>query len=163
MELMDIVDINDNVVGRAIREEANKKGLLHRIVHVLVFNDKGDLALQLRSKNVSYLNGYWTTSASGHVSSGETYEEAAIREYKEELGAAGKLEFFSKDLYEAGNLHKFLGVFKTVNNGPFGPGDGSVERVEFFTVRQMQKMVERRDKMHPELLFLLEKHYGIRT
>lgn len=45
MEYLDIVDDEDNVINQATREEAYAKRLSHRIVHVLVFNDKGEMLL----------------------------------------------------------------------------------------------------------------------
>lgn len=54
MEIFDVVDEDDNVVGQASREDAYKKGLLHRIVHVLIFDKKGRMLLQLRSKNKTF-------------------------------------------------------------------------------------------------------------
>ncbi|KKQ39741.1 MAG: NUDIX hydrolase, partial [Candidatus Magasanikbacteria bacterium GW2011_GWA2_37_8] len=49
MEYIDIVDDNDQVIGRATRDEVNEKHLRCRIVHALVFNNKGEMAIHLRS------------------------------------------------------------------------------------------------------------------
>ncbi|MCA9460196.1 MAG: NUDIX domain-containing protein, partial [Nanoarchaeota archaeon] len=83
MELLDIVNRKDEVIGVASKEDVYKKSLTHRIVHILIFNDKNELALQLRSKKVSFCPSHWSTSVGGHVQSGESYEGAALREYQE--------------------------------------------------------------------------------
>ena len=70
MEYIDVVNDRDEVVGEVSRKDLYKKALLHRIVHVLVFNKKEELALQLRSDKMSYRPLYWSTSAGGHVQKG---------------------------------------------------------------------------------------------
>lgn len=132
MEYLDIVDENDKVLGKAPKDDIYNKKLVHRIVHILVFNDQGEMALQLRSKTVKFCPSHWVTSVGGHVQSGETYEEAALREYKEELCATSKIEFFSKDFYgDDGGLKKFLVTFKTINNGPFDVEKRAVKSLFF--------------------------------
>jgi len=160
MEFLDIVNKNDEVIGNASKEEIYKKSLCHRIVHVLIFNDKDEMALQLRSAKVSFCPKHWSTTVGGHVQSGESYEEAAIREYNEELGTKSKLEKFSKNYYEAeGTPNKFLATFKTIFKGPFHPDLEVVEKVNFFTIEKIKEMVENGQNFHPELLFLLKKYF----
>jgi isopentenyl-diphosphate delta-isomerase type 1 len=90
MELFDIVDEDDNVVGMATRAECHgNPELIHRVVHVLVVSSKGDLLLQKRSPNKDIQPGKWDTSVGGHLDPGESYHEAALREMSEELGLTG--------------------------------------------------------------------------
>ena len=49
-EIFDIIDQNDNVIGQASREETHKKGLLHRVVDIFIFNSQGEILLQKRSE-----------------------------------------------------------------------------------------------------------------
>jgi len=162
MEFLDVINDEDIVIGRASKEEIYEKSLQHRIVHVLIFNERGEMALQLRSKNVSFCPSYWSTTVGGHVQAGESYEEAALREFQEELGITTKIDFMAKDKYiDKRPLKKFLGTFKTIYNGPFNVDPQAVEKVEFFSLEKIQEMVKNGDKIHPELLFLLKKHFGI--
>jgi isopentenyl-diphosphate Delta-isomerase len=85
-EWFDVVDKNDAVVGRELRSVVHEKNLLHRAVHVLVFNSKGEIFLQKRSMKKDQCPGMWGTSCAGHLDSGEDYDHAARREFKEELG-----------------------------------------------------------------------------
>lgn len=84
-EMLDIVDKNDCVVGKSARKDAHKKKLLHRQVQVVIMR-KGRLLIQKRSKNKDVYPSYYEAGLSGHVQSGETYEQTAKRELKEELG-----------------------------------------------------------------------------
>lgn len=159
-EVLDVVDYNDSIISQATRDEVYEKSLCHRIVHVLIFNDDGKMALQKRSKTVSFCPGYWSTAVGGHVQSGETYVDGAFREYEEELGMIGALEFFSKDLYEAeGSPTKFVAAYKSNFNGPFEPNPEEVELVDFFTMDEIKDMITSEEKFHPELLFLLKKYF----
>jgi len=85
-EIFDIVDEGDRVIGRAPRAEVHRLGLLHRAVHVFVFDAAGRVFLQKRSQAKDRQPGLWDTSSSGHVDSGEDYDTCAQRELQEELG-----------------------------------------------------------------------------
>jgi isopentenyl-diphosphate delta-isomerase type 1 len=95
-ELFDVVDPEDRVVGQASRGEVHAKGLLHRSVHILVFNSQGELFLQKRALTKDENPGYWDSSAAGHVNAGEEYRMSAERELMEELGISSELQFFMK-------------------------------------------------------------------
>ena len=81
MELFEIVDDNDLVIGTAPRRECHgNPALVHRAAHVLVFNRAGQLLLQKRSASKDIQPGKWDTSVGGHLDPGENYLTAAVRE-----------------------------------------------------------------------------------
>jgi isopentenyldiphosphate isomerase len=89
-ELFDIVNEADLVIGTASRAEVHgNPDLMHRVVHVLIFNSGGLLYLQKRADSKDVQPGKWDTSVGGHVDYGEDYPEAAIREMGEELSISG--------------------------------------------------------------------------
>ncbi len=85
-EMFDVVDENDQVTGQETRGEVHARKLIHRAVHVFVFNKRGDLLLQQRSMLKDVHPGVWDSSVSGHLDSGEDYAAACVRELDEEMG-----------------------------------------------------------------------------
>lgn len=85
-ELFDVVDVHDRVIGKATRKKVHDNDLIHRAVHILVFNKNHDCLLQKRSHLKDRHPGVWDSSAAGHLDAGEDYESAARRELQEELG-----------------------------------------------------------------------------
>ena len=162
METLDVVNANDTVISQASQEEVYRKRLEHRIVHVLVFNAKHELALQLRSDSKSFCPGCWLTTDGGHVQAGETYEQAALREMREEIGIQTNLSLLGKDLYVVPSnkgLRKHLATFTAKHSGPFSCNPTEVAAVKFFNLAEVQRMVERGEKFHPELHFILTTYY----
>ena len=95
-EYFDKVDQNDHVIGKISREQAHKFNLMHRAVHIFIKDKNGKWLLQKRSAKKDLDPLLLTTSCSGHVDSGESYLDAAVRECEEELG----LTILSQDLTE---------------------------------------------------------------
>ncbi len=88
-EIFDICDENDRVIGQARRADVHAQKLLHRAVHIWVFLPDGRLVTQRRSASKDEYPLALTSSASGHLDSGEDYQTAAVRELGEELGLRG--------------------------------------------------------------------------
>ncbi len=90
-ELLDIVNEQDRVIGQALRSACHgNPELIHRAVHVLVFNGRGRLLLQKRPLHKDVQPGRWDTSVGGHLDVGEGYYQGALREMGEELGIVGR-------------------------------------------------------------------------
>ena len=83
--MSDVVVVNDSdeVIGTMPREEAHMKGVPHRISVIYIENAKNEILVQTR------MSGSLDHSCAGHLDPGETYEQAAYRELKEELGIEG--------------------------------------------------------------------------
>ena len=88
-EFLDLVDKNDNVVGRKKRSEIYAEGLSNfRVVNVFVINTEGEIWVPRRSADKRVFPLCLDMSMGGHVESGESYEKALERELKEELNLA---------------------------------------------------------------------------
>jgi isopentenyldiphosphate isomerase len=58
-EIFDVVDLSDQVIGTETRSAVHRKKLLHRSVHILVFNGAGEVFLQKRSQSKDSHPGRW--------------------------------------------------------------------------------------------------------
>lgn len=85
-EIFDVVDENDQVLRQETRDVVHREDLLHRAVHMFVFNKRKELFLQKRSRLKDVHPSVWDSSAAGHLNAGEDYESTAVRELEEELG-----------------------------------------------------------------------------
>ncbi|HCR70982.1 MAG TPA: hypothetical protein DIW23_06030, partial [Anaerolineae bacterium] len=85
-EILDVVDEQDNLIGKETRKKVHEVGLWHRGVHVFLFDEDGNLLIQKRSADRASNPLRLDCSVSEHVQSGESYQQAAIRGLKEEMG-----------------------------------------------------------------------------
>ena len=134
MELFEIVDENDRVIGTAPRSECHgNPALIHRVVHVLVVNANGDMLLQKRSPRKDIQPGKWDTSVGGHLEPGETYHEAAIREMGEELGlTALPLTFLYKSKIRNAIESENIATFLTRYDGHLKWNEQEITEVRFW-------------------------------
>jgi len=95
-EQLTVVDKTDRAIGAAPRGEVHANNLLHRAVHLLIFNPLGEVFLQLRSRSKDRHPLKWDSSAAGHANAGEDYDQTARRELQEELGIETDLEKVAK-------------------------------------------------------------------
>lgn len=118
-EQFDIVNEQDEVIDTRPRQEVHDRALLHRAVHILVFNRQGELLLQKRSAWKDREPGKWDSSAAGHLEPGETYAAAAARETEEELGIRPELTPVGKIRACSNTGQEFVEVFTAEHDGPY--------------------------------------------
>ena len=120
-ELFDVVDAEDTVLRIEQRAVVHREKLFHRAVHIFVFNTKGELYLQRRSMTKDTAPGKWVSSCSGHVDSGEDYDQAASRELGEEIGLYDPvgLERVFKETPCKQTGYEFVWVYRCNAEGPF--------------------------------------------
>ena len=101
-----LVNEQDQQTGTIEKMEAHRKALLHRAFSIFIFNPKGEMLLQQRSKAKYHSPGLWTNSCCSHPRPGEPVEAAARRRLKEEMGFETALEkifdFIYKTAFENG-------------------------------------------------------------
>src|SRR3989338_514134 len=83
--LLDVVNEKDEIIGSRSRIDIHRLGLLHRDIHVWMFDEKHDIFFQKRGLD-RFMAGLLDATVGGHLNKGEDYMEAAIRETKEETG-----------------------------------------------------------------------------
>ena len=133
-EIFDVVNERDEVIGCAPRRQVHARGLMHRAVHVLVFNVRGEVFLQKRSMKKDTAKGKWDSSASGHLDSGEDYDACAVRELREEiglqLGAPPTRILRVEACKETGQ--EFVWVYRCNSEGPFTLHPDEIESGDWF-------------------------------
>jgi 16S rRNA (adenine1518-N6/adenine1519-N6)-dimethyltransferase len=131
-ERFPVVDNNDRIRGYASRTEVHGNNLRHRAVHILIFDRAGDLYLQQRSRWKDRHPLKWDSSAAGHVTAGENYDETARRELKEELGVDVPLERIFKLNASSRTDNEFIWSYRGVILGDLAPNKSEIERGAFF-------------------------------
>jgi len=155
-ELLPVVDENDHVRGVRRRGDIHAQGLLHRAVHVLVFDNQGRLYLQLRSAKKDTHPGKWTTSACGHVDPEEDYAEAAARELQEELGLELALEEVGAIAACARTENEFTRVFRAMTGQEPIPNPAEIVEGRWFNLNEAKKLAHDLERAAPSLGAVLE-------
>ncbi len=142
-EIFDVVNERDEVIGQRPRREVHQLGLRHRAVHVLLFNSRGEVFLQKRSANKDTFPGAWDSSSSGHLTPGETYDDCAVREVREELGIelAQPLRRLFKIDACADTDQEFVWVYRGETEGPFILNPEEIERGEWFAPEKLSNLL----------------------
>lgn len=142
-EIFDVVDETDLVLGQASRSEVHARGLLHRAVHVFVFNTAGLLLLQLRSARKDEFPLMLTSSASGHVLAGESYDEAAARELAEELGLHSELQFLHKFRAGPETANEHTALYRTTTDHPLKFDREEIAELRFLPPEFVERQLAR--------------------
>ncbi|MDE0570629.1 MAG: 16S rRNA (adenine(1518)-N(6)/adenine(1519)-N(6))-dimethyltransferase RsmA [Verrucomicrobiales bacterium] len=140
-ELFDVVDEDDRVLEQAERSHVHSEGLLHRAVHVFVFNNGGDLYLQKRSVLKDSSPGLWDSSASGHLDVSEEYHCAAIRELSEELGISLEVDLICSIKPSENTGWEFVRLYRCEHNGPFNLPYSEIAGGGFFPITMIGEWV----------------------
>ncbi|WP_108802629.1 NUDIX domain-containing protein [Aquimarina sp. Aq107] len=103
-ELIDILDENGKSTGEVrLKSEAHQLGLYHASVHIWLYTLDKNVLIQRRAENKDTYPNLWDVSVAGHISTGESKEDSAIREIEEEIGLSlnkKDLEFIGSYLAE---------------------------------------------------------------
>ncbi|NOX71171.1 MAG: NUDIX domain-containing protein, partial [Candidatus Micrarchaeota archaeon] len=163
-DMIDYIDKENNVIGPVPKDEAHKKGLLHRAVWIIVINEKGEILIQKRHKKKRISPGFWDLSATGHVDSGETYDEAAKRELSEELGIEDTLEKIEDGLFVFDHKNglkdrELYRIYLCKSDGPFKMQEDEIEEIRFVSPEELDEMINSgNEKLTNSLTIAFEKY-----
>ena len=118
-EHLDLVDGNNQRIGRAPRREVRAQNLLHRGVGILCWNSQGQLYVHQRTSTKDLFPSMFDMMVGGAVEAGEEYLPAAQREIREELGVENDdLRFVLEHLYDGPKNRSFIQLFEVTWDGP---------------------------------------------
>ncbi|MBP2079474.1 NUDIX hydrolase [Oceanobacillus polygoni] len=87
METWDIYDKNRNLTVKQMkRGDTFEQGAYHLVIHVCLFNQLGEMLIQQRQPDKEDWKNMWDITVGGSAIAGETSQQAAEREVKEEIG-----------------------------------------------------------------------------
>ena len=142
-EIFPLVDEEGKVIGKATRGEChNGSRLLHPVVHLHVFNSKGEVYLQKRPEWKDIQPGKWDTAVGGHIDYGETPDDALRREVGEELGITD-FHPVAMGLYVFNGLREreLVYVNKTTYDGPVNPSVEELDGGRFWTLQEIKDAI----------------------
>lgn len=128
-DLVDIVDAEDVVVGRATRADTRRAHLRHRAVYVVVRTSDDGIVVHRRAGWKDVYPGRWDLCFGGVLNAGEDWDAAAARELAEEAGIAAELRPVHAGTFDDGSLAVVGRVYEAVHDGPYPCPDGEVTEV----------------------------------
>lgn len=142
-EYLEIVDTRGNIIGHAPRCVIHgNPSLIHRVVHVLVVNRKGDILLQKRSQNKDVAPGKWDSSVGGHVGIGEDLLSASKREMYEELGIAGyELEYLYSYIHSNAYETELVTTYRCSCEDGFSFKRDEIDEVRFWSHEEIANAI----------------------
>lgn len=146
-ELFDVVNEHDVVVGQLPRSQVHAEKRLHRAVSIFVLNGRGELLIHRRSATKDEYPLLFTSSASGHVTAGETYDETAPRELMEELGLAASLRLLAKFPASAETANEHTAFYEAITDDVPVPDPGEIAEVEWRDVDVLAEQIERQPEL----------------
>jgi isopentenyldiphosphate isomerase len=163
-EIFDVVNERDEVIDRKPRSEVHARGLVHRAVHVLVFNSRGEIFLQKRSMKKDIAAGKWDSSASGHLDSGEDYDACAVREVREEIGLNIPATGASLPLQRLFKIDacketgwEFCWIYRCESDGPFQLHPDEIETGGWFAPEKVTSWIAERPENFASAFVLIWK------
>jgi isopentenyl-diphosphate delta-isomerase type 1 len=147
-DIFDVVDLNDNILRQEPRAVVHREKLLHRAIHVFVFNQAGQLYLQRRSMTKDTAPGKWVSSCSGHVDTGEDYDDAAPRELSEEIGLHDpiNLKRIFKETPCKQTGYEFVWVYTCESEGPFVLDPTEVMEGQWIDIKHLNNWLKERPR-----------------
>ena len=140
-ELLYRVTEDDVVLGPVERDRAHAEGILHRSGEVFLRRPDGRILLQRRSASKATFPGRYDSSAAFHVTFGETYDEAALRELREECGLTAPVRYVGRFVHHDPPEHQVVAVFVSASPAPVRVDPGEASGYELLARDEVDRVV----------------------
>lgn len=132
---------------------AHRKGLLHRAFSIFIFNPRGELLLQRRTRRKYHSGGLWSNTCCSHPRPGETVLRAAHRRLKEEMGFDTKLKEIFSFVYKVKFLNGLIEhEYDHVLVGRFGgtpkPNPKEAEACKWIALAALRRDIRRHPRRY---------------
>ena len=159
-EIFDVVDAEDLIIGKASRFQVHNNELMHRSVHILVFNSTGSLFLQKRSMLKDESPGLWDSSAAGHVESGEDYITCAKRELNEELSLSDvQLDEVLSIPAQSTTFWEHVRVYKCVTDSTICINKNEISEGRYLKLSEVRALMQLKPEIHTSTFSLIYANY----
>ena len=163
MEIVDVVDDSLNILYQVSKTQAHEKGLLHKCVIAEIIDSKGKIML-IKPYSHKQDAGQYISPVGGHVTSGETNEDALKREVKEEVGISNftyKLKgkaIFNRHVLGRHENHYFI-VYEVFTDEKPKLGD-EAEFYKYFTKPNLKREIKNnKDDFGAAYFFVVNNFY----
>jgi len=136
-ELVDWIDEQGRVLGKVTRREMRARRLPHRSTAILVFNNRGELFIHLRTATKDVFPAHWDVAVGGVLAAGESFDAGAVREAQEELGVPVKPEPLFPFRYADERTVVQVMVYRVVHEGPFQLQPEEIQVGEFVSLEEV--------------------------
>jgi 8-oxo-dGTP pyrophosphatase MutT (NUDIX family) len=141
--MVDLIDAENQVIGKTTRREVRAKNLLHRGVGILCRNSAGQIYVHRRTTTKDVFPGLYDMFVGGVVESGETYVAAARREVLEELGIDGpEPRPLFHHLYQGPRNRSWVAVYEVTWDGPIRHQESEVAWGSYLSMEEILARLE---------------------
>lgn len=125
--MVEEVDRAGNVTRVISRREMRATSARHRAVFIAVVSSRQELLVHRRALTKDIWPGWWDVAVGGVMSPGESADDAAHREIREELGITDAvLQPLGTGAYEDRDVRLVSASYLCRHDGPFTFSDGEV-------------------------------------
>jgi len=140
-EMVPIVESSGIVIAQSSREYVHSGSkLLHPVVHLHIIDRNGNLLLQKRANAKSLYPGKWDIAVGGHVTFGETIDEALYRESEEELNLQNFNPIaLTSFVYETETERELVCLFASVGRFDISPVSLEIDDAKYWRLNDIQE------------------------
>lgn len=143
---MDIVDLDDRVIGVATRAEVRSQNLQHRCAEIAVVNSSGEIYVHRRTETKDVYPGMYDMVVGGVLATAESWDEGAARELAEETGIAGvPLRFLVDHVFDGPKERALMRLYEVTWDGPIVPQPEEIAWGAFVRFEELDRMLAERE------------------